>query len=175
MLAKFLVKTQPKIRSEGPRRPQEPTRRPPRGPQEAPRAPKCRQDVPSAPQDAPKKAPRDPKRLPRCLHEAPKRFQKPPQDPRFWFHFESTLDPPEFLINWRGGTKASAFYNIYLYISIYRFSSPFLFGLCRVFFWSGRSQLGRFLGSQNDSDLLMEPGRGDSDRPHFWGICSPTF
>ena len=39
---------------------------------------------------------------------------KPPRDPetlRFNYILESILNPPEAKINWRGGTKASAFYN----------------------------------------------------------------
>ena len=61
-------------------------------PQEAPRSPKRLQEIP--------------KRGPRRPQEAPRTPQYAPKPPHVDSTLESILNPPEVLINWRGGTKA---------------------------------------------------------------------
>ena len=74
-----------------------PTKTPPRRPQDAPRRP---QDALRNFQDAPK-TPRRPQEAPRRLQDRPRSPPRPPKTAP-----GNAQEPPEVLINWRGGTKA---------------------------------------------------------------------
>ena len=75
-------------------------------PQEAPRGPKRPQEIPKRCPRRPQDAPKRPLRGPRRPQEAPRTPQDAPKPPHVDSTLESILNPPEVLINWRGGTKA---------------------------------------------------------------------
>ena len=118
-------------RPRAPKSPQKLPKTPPRRPKTTPReatkkpqeAPKMRQDASKRPQEAPRghkrpqeipktcprglqDMPKRPLRGPRRPQEAPRTPQDAPKPPHVDSTLESILNPPEVLINWRGGTKA---------------------------------------------------------------------